>query len=360
MYKIESKDKSILKELCEAYGPSSNEKLISQIVVDKFNVPHSEIIKNNFGSLIVLKKSNSMNAKKIMVCAHLDEVGFMITDVDSFGFVRVTPIGGINDKNLLSSKVLLLNDKGKHVGAFIFPSRNLSERGNRLSSNFSINDLAVDFGFNTKEEALKSISIGEICTYESSSSDLINNKFVAKAIDNRAGTFIVYKVMDLLRNIEIDFDLYFCASTQEEVGTRGAATLSSQIKPDVAIVVDVSYAFDSLERKSTSGVVGEGVMIRHKDASVIQKRSVSEYMMNLCNKMSIKFQHYISFGGTDAGAIQTTNNGVLIMQPCIVAREIHSANSIASYNDIESSVNLVCEIIKDLSVEKIDSMNQGF
>ena len=176
------------------------------------------------------------------------------------------------------------------------------------------------------------ISVGDMIVVQGVFEQLNDHRLLAKAFDNRYGCVMSIDLLKSLKDVELDFDLYIGASVQEEVGLRGAQTITQTVKPDVAIVLDCSPANDALDSKAI-GKLGEGVLIRMMDGSFIADKEMIYKLVDVCVKESIKHQYYYSNGGTDAGIVHKSLEGVKTLTCCLVARGIHTSSSILDTND---------------------------
>lgn len=338
-------------ELCNIYGPSSNEKEVAEWIIKK--IPSNFNIKrDNLGSIIASSHPLESNLKKVMIISHMDEIGFMISGFNSDGTLTFEGVGGINYSNLLSQTVCIKNNRGeKFYGMFALNCYSMRERSSKLKNSLSNTDYVLDFGFINKDEAEQKISFGDIAIFSSQGMKIDNNRVIAKAIDDRAGCFTILESMKDLK-IRGDINYVYCFSVQEEVGCRGAITLSNMIKPDLAIVTDISYAFLQM------GHVGKGPLFRPMDAGTMQKPIINNYIKEVYNKLNVSYQNYISFGATDGSKVHTSNIGVPTMQLCLIGKEIHSANGIVSMDDINSLSLVIKNVLETISVDQISKFKE--
>ena len=221
----------LFKEICETRAVSGDERDLICLLRDYYLKNNVEIIYDNLGSMVAHKKCNKENAKKVLVLAHSDEIGLMVNDINKDGTIKVNAIGGINPVTVLGDRVFLKNDEGKLYYGVISSSSRYDK----------ISDLELDFGFDSKEDVIKNkISNGNSIYFEGNACKLNDKRIVAKAIDNRYGCFLTVELLDALKDVELDVDLYVGVSVQEEVGCRGAQTITNKINPDFAIVLDCS------------------------------------------------------------------------------------------------------------------------
>lgn len=316
----------LLKKLVTAYGPASNEEIIRDIIINEVKNHVDEYKVDSLGNLIAHKKGSG---KKIMISAHMDQIGLMVTDIDKDGFIRFGNIGGISPSISLSQKVLFENGT---VGAIF------SEPVDDLSK-LKLENMYIDIGARNKEEAEEKVNIGDICIYYSS---FIDNEHVVftSYLDDRVGCYVA---IEALKNLsKTDNDLYFVFSVQEEVGLRGAKTAAYSIDPDFGIAIDVTAHGDTPKAKRFAIGLHKGTAIKVKDNSIITHPTVRNNLVELAKKHEIKYQmEVLEFGGTDSGAIHTTKEGVPSGVISIPTRYVHSTVEMASKDDIIESVRLL-------------------
>lgn len=335
----------LFKEICETRAVSGDEKALVSLLREHYLKYSDEIIYDNQGSMVALKKSKKENAKKVLVLAHADEIGFIVNKIEENGTIRVSPVGGIKFNTLFSSRVVLKNDDGKFFNGVI--NNNNSE---------DIKGLELDFGFDSKEEIVKNnIKIGNNIYFDSETILINNKRIVSKAVDDRYGCFLGVELLKQLKNVELDVDLYVGVSVQEEVGCRGAMTITNKIHPDFAIVLDCSPS----DSKNNNGILGKGVLLRVKDANMLAFKSIINYQKNACKKAKVPCQYFISAGGTDAGSIHKSFDGVLTLTHCICAKNLHTPSTIIDVEDYFSAKKSLVYIVKDLNEEVIENLKTG-
>lgn len=316
----------LLKKLVTAYGPASNEGIIRSIIIDEIKEYVDEYNVDNLGNLIAHKKGNG---KKIMISAHMDQIGLMVTDIDKDGFIRFGNIGGISPSISLSQKVLFEN--GTMGAIFAEPVDDLSK--------LKLENMYIDIGARNNKEAEEKVNVGDICIYYS---EFIDNEHVVftSYLDDRVGCYVA---IETLKNLNAtDNDLYFVFSVQEEVGLRGAKTAAYSIDPDFGIAIDVTAHGDTPKAKRFAIGLHKGTAIKVKDNSIITHPLVRNNLVELAKVNDIKYQmEVLEFGGTDSGAIHTTKEGVPSGVISIPTRYVHSTVEMASKDDIMDSVRLL-------------------
>ena len=303
---------------------------------DLFEDYVDEIEVDALGNLIVRKKGNG---KKIMISAHMDQIGLMVTNIDEKGFLRFTNVGGISPFVSLSQKVVFENGV---VG--IIDSEPVEDIGK-----LKLENMYIDIGVFSKEEAESKINIGDVCVYKTEY-DENENVVSSKCIDDRVGCFVAIEAIKKIKdNVN---DLYFVFTVQEEVGLRGARTSAYRINPDMGIALDVSDSGDTPKAKTFAVGLGKGTAIKVKDNSILTHPKVKELMVDVAKENNIEYQmEVLEFGGTDSGAIHLTREGIPSGVISIPTRYVHSTVEMASKKDIISSIDLLIKILeKDINL----------
>lgn len=352
--KLSNEELKTLEELTQLYGPSGDEGLVKEYLKDKYTELGFETLEDNLGSIVCIKKSKKPNAKKVLIAAHMDEVGFMVSKILSNGAVMVLPLGGHNAQALLSNRVTLKTQKGDFYHGLInaLPPHLMSQANrDRVTQ---IGEMVFDFGFVSKEEAINAgIRIGDSLVCDGKFEVLNDGKrLLAKAFDDRLGLALGLEVLKELKDVDLDFDLYVGGTVQEEVGCRGALTTSYLVHPDLAIVVDCSPSRDSNGDRSDLGQLGEGVLIRVTDGSMIAFRDLINYQIDCLDRAEVKHQYFISPGGTDAGNIHKQFDGIKTLTYCLCARNIHTPSTLLDADDYLNAKKGLVFMLKDLSEGK--------
>ena len=323
----------LLKNLCQISSPSGNEEHIQEYIANEIIDYVDSLYKDALGNLIAVKNGND---KKIMFCAHSDEIGVIVTNIDDNGFLRVSPIGGLKIPSLIFSRVRFLNGV---IGAVAY--ENKIENVDKLK----FSNLYVDIGTCSKEESEKLVSIGDVAVL--CGDTVINDNYViSKAMDNRAG---VYTLINTIKNMpKTDNTLYYVFSSQEELGLRGAKTAAFGINPDIAITVDVTSTGDTPGCRDMNVKTGRGPAIKIKDNSIICSKKICEYLKNTAISTNIPYQlEILQQGGTDAGVIHTTKEGVLTGAISIPCRNIHTSCEVINKTDLDNAVKLLIKSIEN-------------
>lgn len=319
-------DKKMLQEVLKAYGPSGREEKVAE-VIKGYVAPYADTVYTDaMGNLIALKKGKS--GKRVMLAAHMDQIGFIVTAIDDKGFLRVSNVGGINPNISVSREVAFEN--GTHGIMF---------RDTKDVKDVTMTKLFVDIGASSLEEAEKKVSIGDVCCYVSNYVEM-GERAASGAMDDRVACAVLIETMKKMKS---EHDVYCVFTVQEEVGLRGAGTAAYAIDPSLAIACDVTGVGDIPECEMMTVALGSGATVKIMDSSVIVPVPVRDFMEKAGKKANVRFQREVlRAGGTDTGAIQRSRGGVLAGCISIPTRYIHSPVETVDMNDVESAVDLMC------------------
>lgn len=329
-------------------------------VVDelKRNISSSkfEITRDGFGSFIALKKSKKANAPKVMVAAHMDEVGYLVRMIKDNGNILVSPVGGVWPTTVVGTKAKLVTNSENKVfyGVFGHTSIHILE-AEKVTKAITNKELFVDFGFMSKKEVEEAgIEIGDRIYISGETIKFPNEIVGGKAMDNRAGVTAMEFIAKNIQDLELDCDVYLVGTVQEEVGTRGAKASVSIINPDVAFAVDTGASHDTSDCIPGVPVLGKGAAILVKDGGTLTDPKLVNDLMTISKEKDIKAYKYIAEGGgTDASELQYGKGGVSTVTVSIPQRYLHSPIGLASLVDIEATIDLVTEFIKSFNSEKL-------
>lgn len=324
--------KGIIKQLTETYGPSGQEERIADLIKNEIKDNVDEIKIDNMGNLIALKRGKT--DKKVMIAAHMDEIGLIVTHVDEDGFIRFSNVGGVSPHILLGERVIFANGMEGTIG---------KEKLKSIKK-LKFNKMYIDVGLDSEEKVKEKIGIGDVATYKREFSDL-GDRIVAPSLDDRIGCAVLISALKELD--EVQNDTYFVFTVQEEVGVRGSQTSAFGINPDLGIAIDLTATGDTPESRTMSVSLGEGPAIKVKDKSVITHPKVKDLMVDVAEQKEIPYQfEVLEFGGTDAGSIHVTREGVPTGVLSIPARYIHTPSEMIDYNDVENGVTLLKGILQ--------------
>lgn len=327
----------LVKELCNLPGPSSFEDAVRKFIREK--VSADEIYTDSMGNLICHKKGNG---KKVMVCAHMDEVGFIITEITDKGFLKFSTLGGIETAVMCSKKVLI--GENKVPGIISAKAIHLQKRSEELVP-LKHSDMCIDIGANDKDKAKELVSLGDYAVFDGKYTEFGDNLVKSKALDDRVGCAVL---MELMKE-EYDHDMYFVFTVQEEVGVRGATTAAYRIKPDIALVLEGTTCSDVYKSKPHNQVtnLGGGAVMTAMDGAAISDKNYFDYITDIAKKNNISLQlKRTTRGGTDARAIQQSGVGVKTAVLAVPCRYLHSPVSVMNKNDIESVYKLAKAVLQ--------------
>ncbi len=340
--------KKTLEKLSDMRGVSGFEYRITDEIKKIFYEYADEVYTDALGSVIAHKKSNNENAPKIMIEAHCDEIGLIVTGITDEGYITFSNVGGV-DNRILPSLEVVVHGKDNINGVIGIKPDNLLEKDKTVK----IKDMAVDTGLDVKT-VKELVSIGDSITMAQSVGVLGKNQWSGKSLDDRAGVAVLVNVLKELKNEDIDAHIYAVAAVQEEVGCRGAKTAAFLVNPDMAVAIDVTHAItpDNSEGafKTGSGVViATGPNIHPK---------LYNRLISLCEKHNIKHEIEVEAGdtGTDAWEIQTARAGIPTALVSIPLKYMHTSVETMSLADIKATAKLLKELIKSIK-EDISWLN---
>ena len=320
----------LLKKLTMANGVSGNEDEVRNIIIEEIKDYVDEIKTDRLGNIITIKKGKE-GFPRVMLAAHMDEVGLMVKSIDDGGFIKFSLVGGIDERILVSKQVLIGKDKIPGViGAKAIHLQEKDERNIPLK----VKQLYIDIGADSKEEAEKKIKKGDYITFNSEYVRFGNNLIKAKALDDRVGCAVL---IDLLKG-EYDAWIYGAFTVQEEIGLRGAKVAAYNADPNFAIVFEGTLCSDitGVPEHSHITKLGKGPAISLKDSYTIFSKELNKCIYETAVENNIKIQYrQPSSGGNDAGAIHTIKEGIPCAALSVPCRYIHSPSSIMSLDDFE-------------------------
>lgn len=329
----------LLSRLTEAPGISGNEDTIRAMIAKEIKPFVDRIYVDKTGNLIAAKKGHK---PRIMLAAHMDEIGLMIKSIDKNGKIFISPLGGIEPISLLGEKVGVQTKKGILNGVIL--TIELST-GDLIKKSPHMDELFVDTGLSKNELQKKGVGIGSYVFLRQHLGELGNPDLIyGKALDDRVGCYILIELAKRLKKSKLE--AYFIFTTQEETGLYGATASAYEIVPDWAIVVDVIAANDADENPTK--ILGEGPSLTIKDADIIGSPILNEHIQKIAKKKKIPLQLEVTdFGSSDAMAISVSREGVLSTVLGVPIRNIHTSVGIASKKDIENTIKLLEAILKE-------------
>ena len=325
--------KDIIKKLTEAYGPSGYEHQIRQLIREEIRGYVDEIRTNALGSLIALKRGNG-KGKKVMLAAHMDEIGVMVAHIDEKGFARFTPIGGVSPNTLIGNRVRFANGA---VGTIHIDEGMGGWRDKALD----IDKMYIDTGAASRDTA--PVKVGDAAGFLRSM-DVAGDRLIAKSMDDRISCAVLIETMRQLETTP--HAVYFVFSVQEEIGLVGARTSAFGIDPDLGIAVDVTGTGDTPEATPMAVGLGGGPAIKIMDGGMLAHPAVKDLMIARAEAAHIPYQlEILRRGTTDAAAIQIVRAGIPSGCLSIPTRHIHSPSEMVDLNDVQNAVRLLVEIL---------------
>lgn len=334
-----------LKELSELNGVSGNEDNVRNFILEKIKGKVDKYWIDRLGNLIAFRKGNGK--AKVVLDAHMDEVGFMITKINDDGSFSFMPVGGVDPRVVIGKKVLI---KDKIPAVIGFKAIHLQKDDYLKTPKFS--DLKIDAGFSSKEEASKNVSIGDYVSF-ATKYEQIGNFATGKAFDDRGGCSILLDL--ILNDVKSDYDLYFAFVVQEETGLRGAAVVSEQVKPDFAIALECTTAGDNPElgKEHWATHLGDGPALTFLHSGYVIDKEIFDALVLTAKTNDIPFQYKRrTAGGTDAARYSRSIYGVPAAVVSIPSRYIHSPLTVINLNDYQNTYKLVKTFLENSPILK--------
>ena len=327
--------KKLLQTLTETFGPSGYEDEVRKVVRREVESLADEIRVDTLGNLIVRKRPTkaAQDARKIMIAAHMDEIGVIASHVDENGFIRFAPIGGVFRRYVLGGRVRFLNGTPGIIGY---------DRLDNVNELPTLDKVYIDVGATSPRDC--PVKVGDVAAFDRQFSDL-GDRLAAKSMDNRVGVLVAIETLRALKSTS--FDVYFVFTTQEEVGVRGATTSAYGVDPDLGIALDVTPSGDTPNALRMEMALGKGPCIKIQDVGMIADSRVVQWMVRTAEKNKIPYQREVLLiGGTDARAIQLTRAGVPAGCISVPVRYVHSPSEMVDYSDVQNTVKLLSALLR--------------
>jgi putative aminopeptidase FrvX len=325
--------KPLIQRLTETFSPSGYESAIREVIRAEVEPLADEIRVDALGSLIARKgPSKGAGGKKIMIAAHMDEIGLVATHIDGNGFVRFTTLGGVIAQMLMGGRVRFVNG---------IPGILHTEPLEKSSEAPQVEKMFIDVGATSGKA--HPISVGDVAGFERPFLDL-GKRLVAKSMDDRIGCAVAIEVLRALKSTP--HEVFFVFTTQEEVGTRGAGTAAYGIDPDLGIAIDVTGWGDTPGRKGFEMYLGKGPGIKIRDGGMVSDPRVVDWMIKTAERARLPYQRDVLTGGTtDARAIQVVRGGVPVGCVSIPCRYVHSPSEMVDFDDVQNAVKLLVAML---------------
>ena len=324
--------KPLIQKLVETNGPSGYESQIRDVIRSEIEATADELKVDALGNLIASKGQPAAVGKKIMLAAHMDEIGIIATHIDESGFVRFSPIGGGQRKHCIGGRVRFLDGASGEIG------HEEIEDTNKLPT---FNQMYIDVGAQSRAQC--PVRIGDVAAFERSFS-AYGDRLVSKAMDDRIGVAVLIETLRRLGKSPNQVSFVF--SVQEEVGLRGATTAAFGLDPDIGIAVDVTRSGDTPKGIKMEVALGKGPAVKVRDGGMLSDPRVVDWMVRTAKKENIPYQmEVLESGTTDARAMQLTRAGVPAGCVSIPCRYVHAPSEMVDLRDVKEAVNLLLALI---------------
>ncbi len=327
---------TLLKELCLCPSVSGREDNIRR-KIEKLIAPACDEVRTDaLGNLIAVKRGTG-NGQRIMLAAHMDEIGFMVNFIEDSGMIRVAPVGGVS---LTAAAYAPVVSESGVKGAVV-------PEGKVKPADFKADNFYIDIGAKNKKRAEALVRIGDFFVVAPRLEKLAGGRVYGRPLDDRVGCAVLISIAQELAKETLDDDIYYVFSAQEEVGCRGSQTSAFAIRPDIALCFDVTATGDTIGASPMACTLGGGAAVKIKDASVICDEEVTSRLCQLAEQKGIKHQREILlYGGTDTSSMQLAGAGARVGALSIPTRYIHSPSETCELSDAEACVRLAVEFIK--------------
>ena len=326
--------KTLIKKLTEVAAPSGYEAPVRELIYEEIKDLADEIKIDALGNLIARKApaKNAKNPKKVMLAAHMDEIGLMVNHVDENGFIRYTPLGGVFPQTLVGSRVQFLNGVTGVIGAHILF---------RPAKLIDLNKTYIDVGATSPKDC--PVKTGDVASFVRPFEDL-GKRLIAKAMDNRISVAVQIEIMRQLK--DSPNEIFYVFTAQEEVGVRGAVTSAYGINPEIGIAIDVCPTGDTPDAPTKDVELGKGPAVKIKDPGMIADPRIVDWMIKGAEKAKLPYQREVSeLGSTDARAMQLAGAGVMAGNLSVPCRYVHSPSEMVDYDDVQNTVKLMVALL---------------
>jgi len=326
--------KPLIKKLVEAYGPSGHEGQVRELVREEIDSLADKVTVDALGNLIATYKAKDKNAKRVMLSAHMDEIGVIVSHIDERGFARLLNIGGVSPLTCVGGRVRFANGAVGVIG--------IDARREDMNRQPVLADLFIDFGVTSKAEC--PVSVGAAGGFSRPMEELSEHRITAKSLDDRIGVAILIEVMRRLKKPA--HEVAFVFSVQEEVGLRGAATAAFGVEADFGIAVDVTRTGDTPNGPKMAVSLGGGAAIKVRDGGMLADPRIKDLLVQRAKAAKIPYQLEILEGGTtDAAAMQISRGGMPAGCVSIPTRHLHTPSEMVDLRDVEACVRLLVETL---------------
>ncbi|HLQ96223.1 MAG TPA: M42 family metallopeptidase [Pseudogracilibacillus sp.] len=353
---MEKATRQMFKTLTELQAAPGDERRVRDYMSQELGKYADHLISDNLGSVFGEKIGDG---PRVMVAGHMDEVGFMVTQITGNGMIRFQTLGGWWSQVMLAQRVQVMTKQGAIPGVIASTPPHLLTPEQRQKP-VDTKEMLIDIGADDKEDAetigvTPGDSIVPICPFTPMTNE---KKILAKAWDNRYGCGLSIELLKELQGQTIPNHLFSGATVQEEVGLRGAQSAAHLIQPDLFFALDASPANDTAGDKNEFGQLGEGALLRIFDKTMITHPGIREFILDTAKTHDIPYQYYVSQGGTDAGRVHTAQSGIPSAVIGICSRYIHTAASMIHVDDYAAAKELIVHLVKNTDQSTVDSIRK--
>jgi endoglucanase len=326
--------KALIQKLVESIGPSGYESSVRDLVKSEIGASASQFEVDALGNLIVRVGKKSAGGLRVMLAAHMDEIGVIATHIDENGFIRFTTVGGVSPRTCYGGRVIFVNGTRGVIGG---------DRPDSPTAMHTIEQLFIDVGATSRENC--PVKVGDFAAFDRPFLDL-GDRLVAKSMDDRIAVAVLVETIHQLKGKQTPHELVFVFSTQEEVGLRGATTAAFGVDPDLGLSVDVTGVGDTPKGATMEVSLGKGPAVKVRDGRMLADPRIVRWMADSAEKAGLPYQmEVLEAGSTDAAAIQLARAGVPAGCMSIPCRYIHSPSEMVDYNDVQNGVRLLVELL---------------
>lgn len=339
-------DYGLLKRLCEAPGVAARERRVRAVALEALRPLVDEVRVDALGNTVGLRRGDGR--RRVMLAAHLDEIGFLVRHVDKEGFLALQSVGGFDPRALFAQRVLVHSAEGGPLRGVLMPSAkppHLMDRGEPPKPP-RVEEFFVDLGL-PAGRVQELVELGDMVTLDRTV-ERAGDAYIGKAMDDRVGVFVMIEALRALRSHQVD--VLAVATVQEEVGLRGAITAAYGLEPHLGIALDVTLAMDIPGQREAEAVtrLGQGVAIKIMDSSSLSDPRLVRRFRDLARREGIPHQlELLPRGGTDAGGIQRSRAGVPAITLSVPTRYVHTVNEMVSATDVEAAIALLARFLEE-------------
>jgi endoglucanase len=340
-------NEELLRRLIETPGVPGREEQQREIAREELSALTDEVRTDALGSVIGTKRGG--DGTRVMVAAHTDEIGFLVKHVDDKGFLRLQTLGGHDPANMISQRVVVTTADGTALRGALQPARkppHLQRGGGEEPKLPRIDEFFVDLGM-PAEEVKKAVHVGDYVTMDRTL-EKVGSGYIGKAMDDRIGVFVMLEALRAMRGHEAT--IFAVATSQEEVGLRGAAASGAALEPTVVVALDITLAMDipGGGNENTITELGKGAAIKIMDAHSISHPKLVDHFRAIAEREVIPHQmEILPFGGTDAGGVQRLHGGVPAVTLSIPCRYVHTVNEMVSEQDVQACITLLARYLEE-------------